>query len=124
MLLAEDEVRERSLFSVRLARDLRLGDVTSRRALQFGITASIGASEDYTASHAFASEAVAAGFDGVRYLVRYDPAQKFFGYALFGRETGAGSLPAAPGSAADEPIPGSLVEQARLLFGYRVLPAP
>jgi len=124
MLVAEDEVRERLLYSVRLGHDLRLADVTSRRALQFGITGSIGASENYTASQAFASEALAAGFAGVRYLVRHDPAQKFFGYALFGHPTPAHSLPAPGGSTVDEPIPDSLVEQARRLFGYRVLPAP
>jgi RES domain-containing protein len=45
MLLAEAEVRERSLLSTELGRDLRLADLTSRRALSFGVTASLGANE-------------------------------------------------------------------------------
>ena len=124
MLLAEDEVRARSLYSVRLGRDLRLADVTSRRALQFGITASLGSGEEYTGSHAFAAEAVAAGFAGVRYLVRHDPAQKSFGYALFGEPGTGRPLTVAGASASDQPISDALVEEAQRLFGYRVLPTP
>jgi hypothetical protein len=124
LLLAEVEVRERSLYSVRTGRDLRLADITSRRALQFGITATLGASEDYTESQAFAADALAAGFDGVRYLVRHDPAQKLFGYALFGPSGSGGLALGEGGSASDEPIPDELVEEARRRFGYRVLPTP
>jgi hypothetical protein len=124
MLLAEDEVRGRSLYSVRLARDLRLADVTSRRALGFGITASVSTGENYARSQAFAAQAVADGFDGVRYLVRHDPAQRLFGHALFGEPGASHGLIASGGSASDEPIPDPLVEQARRVFGYRILPTP
>jgi RES domain-containing protein len=125
MLLAEDEVLERALYRAKLGRDLRLADVTSRRALQFGITASIGAGEDYTESHAFAVDAVAAGFAGVRYLVRHDPAQRLYGFALFGRGGESGPV-ASPGglASADDPIPDDVVGEARRLFDYRVLPTP
>ncbi len=41
MLLAEEEVHARSLLSVALGRDLRLADLTSRRALAIGVTASV-----------------------------------------------------------------------------------
>ena len=67
ILLADDEVNQRSLYRLRLGRDLKLADITSRRALQFGVTASLGANEDYTTSHTFAAEALASGFDGIRY---------------------------------------------------------
>jgi len=123
-LLAETEVQGRSLSSLRLGSDVRLADITSRRALQFGITASLGADEDYTRSHTFAAEAVAAGFDGVRYLVRHDPAQRIYGYALFGTPGASGSLLSAAASASDELIPLAVAEEARRLFGYRVLPTP
>jgi RES domain-containing protein len=121
-MLPEVEVELRLLLSVKLERDLRLADVTSRRALSFGVTASIGANEDFTKSQAFAAEASASGYDGVRYLVRHDPAQKLYGLALFG--------PAAAGPADrrwprhSEAIPGSLIGEAERLFGYRVLPTP
>jgi RES domain len=125
MLLAEDEVLERSLYQARLGRDLRLADVTSRRALQFGITASIGANEDYTESHTFAADALAAGFAGIRYLVRHDPAQRLYGLALFGEPGESRPTANLEGwESTDRPIPDDLVSEARRLFDYRVLPTP
>lgn len=125
MLLAEDDVLKRSIYSTQLGSDLRLADVTSRRALQFGITASIGANEEYSESHSFAVDAATAGFDGIRYLVRHDPAQKLYGVALFGEagEPAAAGNPAAA-SFADCSIPDELVDEAKRLFGYRILPTP
>lgn len=122
MLLAEDEVLARSLCRATLGRDLRLADVTSRRALQFGITASIGASEDYADSHNFAADALAAGFAGVRYLVRHDPAQRLYGFAVFGRAGESGGPPGSTSS--DEALAADLVGDAGKLFGYRILPTP
>jgi hypothetical protein len=125
MLLSEDEVLERSLYNTQLGRDLRLADVTSRRALQFGITASIGADEDYTQSHAFAASALAEGFAGIRYFVRHDPAQRLYGIALFGEAGSTSAIANLEGwTYSDEPIPESLVEEARQRFRYRVLPTP
>jgi hypothetical protein len=124
MLIPEAETLERALLSVELGRDLRLADLTSRRALAYGLTATVSVAESYAISHRFAAAAVAAGYEGVRYLVRHDPAQKLYGYALFG-PAGAPD-PADPrwpvGS--DAPIPEELVQEARRLFRYRVLPVP
>jgi hypothetical protein len=124
MLLAEAAVLDRWLMSVRVGRDLRLADLTSRRALEFGVTASLGANERYDASQAFAADALGAGFAGIRYLVRHDPAQKLYGIALFGE---AGEQPAndrAEASILDYPIPDELIAEARRRFGYRVVPRP
>jgi hypothetical protein len=124
MLLAEGAVRDRWLMSVRVGRDLRLADLASRRALQFGVTASLGANEQYGDSQAFAAEALGAGFAGIRYLVRHDPAQKLYGIALFGE---AGEQPDndhAGASVLDHPIPDELIAEARRRFGYRVVPRP
>lgn len=124
MLLAEVEVGERALLSVELGRDLRLADLTSRRALGFGVTATLGAGEGYDESHAFAVAAVRARFDGIRYLVRHDPAQELYGIALFAR---AGApTPADPDwpQERDGPVPDDLVADASKRFGYRVVPAP
>jgi hypothetical protein len=122
MQLAERAVGDRALFTVTLGTDLRLADLTSRRALQFGVTASVGADEDYTGSQEFAARAVEAGFAGVRYFVRHDPAQKLYGIALFGEPADSGGPADATG--ADAPIPQALVEEARARFGYRVVPTP
>jgi hypothetical protein len=117
MLLSEAEVDGRSLCSVALGRDVRLADLTSRKALSFGVTASLGANEDYGPSQAFAAQAVQAGFDGIRYLVRHDPAQRLYGVALFGD---AGEWPAGDSRG----IPDELIAEAKAAFGYRVLPRP
>jgi hypothetical protein len=120
MLLSEAEIRARCLFSVELGRPVRLADLTSRRALSFGLTASLGANQEYEASQAFAIEAVAAGFAGIRYLVRHDPAQRLYGVALFG---GPGADPSWP-RGTDRDIPEDVIAEARRSFGYRVLPRP
>lgn len=123
-LLAEAEVRERRLLSVQIGRDLRLADLTSRRALAFGYTASLGANEDYTESQAFAAAAVRAGFDGIRYWVRHDPRQQLYGLALYASAGAADPAdPAWPGGDTDV-ISEDLVAEARRRFGYRVLPLP
>jgi hypothetical protein len=124
MLLAEAAVLNRLLMTVRLGRDLRLANLTSRRALQFGVTASLGANEEYLASQAFATDVLGAGFAGIRYLVRHDPAQKLYGIALFGE---AGEQPEndrAEASILDHPIPRELIEEAQRRFGYRIVPRP
>jgi RES domain-containing protein len=123
MLIAEPDIRGRTRLSVRPGRDLRLADLTSRRALQFGVTASLGANEDYAASQAFAVEAAAAGFAGVRYLVRHDPAQRLEGIALFFAEGAAADESLWPPGDAGE-IHDDLIADAQRVFGYRVLPVP
>ena len=120
MLLAEPEVRGRALFCVELGRDVKLADLTSRRALQFGVTASLGADESYAASQAFAVQAIEAGFGGVRYLVRHDPAQRLHGVALFAASDDAAQWPQGH----DDAIPDDLSAEAVRLFGCRVLPEP
>jgi hypothetical protein len=124
MLLAEAAVTDRWMMSVRIGRDLRLADLTSRRALQFGVTASLGANERYDASQAFAADAWGAGFAGIRYLVRHDPAQKLYGIALFGEAGEQPGKATAESSILDRPIPGELLAEARRRFGYRVVPRP
>jgi RES domain-containing protein len=124
LLLAEAEVDGRSLFNVELERDLRLADLTSRRALGFGVTASLGADENYEGSQEFAVEAVQAGFDGLRYLLRHDPAQKLYGLALFATAGAPESTDVLWPSGRQGAIPDELLDAARRVFGYRVLPTP
>jgi hypothetical protein len=124
MLLAEAAVTDRWLMSVRVGRDLRLADLTSRRALQFGVTASLGANEQYDASQAFAADALGAGFAGIRYMVRHDPAQRLYGIALFGEAGEQADTNRAEASILDYPIPDELTAEAQRRFGYRVVPRP
>jgi hypothetical protein len=106
MLLAEAEVAARRLCSVAFGRDLRLADLTSHRAAAFAWLRT-------NDSQAFAVEALAAGFDGIRYLVS---APRIYGVALFGEHAGQ------PGR--DRRIPDELIAEAKAAFGYRVLPPP
>jgi hypothetical protein len=63
-----------------------------------------------------------AGFAGIRYWVRHDPAQKLHGVALFG-PAGATSGP-QDARGISEAIPEELIEQGRARFGYRIVPRP
>ena len=121
MQLSERAVGDRALFTVTLGTDLRLADLTSRRGIQFGVTASIGADEDYTGSQEFGARAVEA-CAGIRYFVRHDPAQKLYGIALFAEP--ADSAGPAEAIGADAPIPPEMVDEVQARFGYRIVPTP
>lgn len=123
MALAESEVKGRALLTVTLGRDLKLADLTSRRALQFGVTASIGANQDYSESQALAVNTVESGFAGLRYMLRHDPAQQLYGLALFAPASAASEDQSWP-AGSDSPIPRELVADASRLFNYLVLPTP
>lgn len=107
-----------------LGRNLRLADLTSRRALGFGVTASLGADEDYAAGQAFAASALAAGYEGIRYLVRHDPAQRLYGLALFGPKGLATAFGEPATIVAPSDIPAELQQDTARGFGYRILPTP
>jgi hypothetical protein len=121
--IAADDIEARRLSVVRLGRELRLADLCSRRALTYGVTAELGAGGDYDSSQQFALEACDAGFDGVRWWVRHDPAQRLVGVAVFGP---AGE----PDPSRRWPVPKPqkiserLLARARRDFGYQVVPRP
>ncbi|MDQ3631073.1 MAG: RES family NAD+ phosphorylase [Actinomycetota bacterium] len=120
MTWSEAAILGRGLFVGETGRELRLADLTSRRALQFGVTATVSAGEDYHASQAFAANALVAGFDGLRYWVRHDPRQNLAGVALFAP---AGTGTGWP-SGRDGPISDQLIQEAATTYGYRIVPRP
>lgn len=124
MVLSELAVRERALARPKPGRELRLADLTSRRALQFGATASLGANEDYAASQEFAVGVLQDGFAGIRYFLRHDPAQTLYGVALFGEPGEPATRDRLWRRPREGPIPDELVEEATRSFGYRIVPAP
>ncbi len=123
LLLADAELQGRVMTTVRIGRALRLADLTSRRGLAFGVTASLGADEDYAASQAFAIAAVHSGFAGIRYLVRHDPAQQLYGLALFANAK-APTTYATSAQTTTSTIPADIEREAARRFGYRILPTP
>ena len=123
-VIAESDVHSRRLCSPALSHDVTLADATSRMALGFGVTASLGAGQNYEPSHEFAAAAADEGFAGVRYLLRHDPSQSLIGVALFGPAGAAALDDAAWPAQPDVEIPLELVEAAADAFGYRVVPSP
>jgi len=76
---------ERRLRRLRVPAERQLGDLTSRRASGFGITAEIGTLVPYDLPQAWAARLHAAGCHGLAYWLRHDPARTE-GIALFGPE--------------------------------------
>lgn len=122
-LVPEEEVRRRALSEIRLPRPLRLADCAARKARMFGVTAAIHSTPDFALTRAWAAAFAAAGFDGVRYLVSHDPAQRLAGHALFGDAGEAADAARWPAGEPGEIGPG-LLRQVRQLFGLLVVPAP
>jgi len=120
MVWAESVVAQRRLLSVELGRDLKLADLSSSRALRFGVTATLAAGTDRDVSQAFAAEAIEAGYDGVRYWVRHDPTQNRPGYAIFDAAGESANWPAAP----SVPLSQEPVAEASRTYGYKILPRP
>ncbi len=124
MKWADQDIRARHLQMVALGRDLRLANLISRRALRFGVTATIGADEEYDESQDFARKALREGFDGLRYLVRHDPSQRLVGIALFGPEGEAGHGDPDWPLGVDGAIPPDILAEAQRAFGYEIVPTP
>lgn len=118
-LIAEEDVAARRLSTLRVRKALALADCTSRRARAWGVTATIHSGQDYSLTQSWAAAFSSTGFDGVRYFVSHDPAQRLVGVALFGP---AGSPRWPAGRSAR--IAGELVRQAERSCGLRVLPVP
>jgi RES domain len=118
-VIPEAEVEARSLSSLVPPERRRLADCTVRAARKFGITAAISTQPDYTVPQAWAEALAAAGFGGIRYRLSHDPAQRELGVVLFG-EAGEQAWPVRR----TDPIPASLIEEARRRFGLVVAPTP
>lgn len=113
-------VAARRLSALRAPRALRLADCTSPRARGFGVTAEIHATDDYERTQSWAAAFDAAGFHGIRYLVRHDPSERLVGIAVSGR----GGQARGWRVRSTEAIPSALLSQAARRFGIRVAPAP
>ena len=118
-LIAEEDVAERRLCTLRLRKAITLADCTSRRARAWGVTAAIHSGQDYSLTQAWARAFSSGGFDGARYFVSHDPAQRLVGVALFGP---AGSPRWPAGRSAR--IGSDLIREAERLFGLQVVPVP
>lgn len=114
--IAPAAAKERGTSVCTFSGELHLADCTSRLAREFGITGELHSGRDYNRPQAWAVALALAGFDGIRYFVSHDPAQKLVGVALFGTP---GDVPAD--SRMRDIAPGVLTAAERQ-FGLRVLP--
>lgn len=78
--------------------------------------AAIHSTEDYDLTQAWAVALLAAGFEGIRYLVSHDPSQRLVGVAVFGQ----GALEFGE----PEPIGAETIAAAEAEFNIRVRPTP
>jgi hypothetical protein len=116
----QPEIDRRALTKVTLAFDGKFADLTNRRVVgRYGVTAAHSTGTDYGPSQLLAAELFDAGFDGIRYRVRHDPAMELEGLALFGEP---GETPSRLGAPKTSPIPPWLIDAGRD-FGIEVVPA-
>jgi hypothetical protein len=115
----DSDVARRRISTLYVERPVVLADCTTRRARAFGVTAAIHSSEDYARTQRWAEAFADAGFDGIRYRLSHDPAQRAIGVALFG-PAGSAAWPVA----ATAPIDDALIAAVQRRFGIRVLPTP
>ena len=98
--------------------EVLLADGTEERARALGVTGEIHSTPDYAQTCRWAAALAAAGFGGIRYLLRHDPAQRLAGVASAprGRSPGLHRL--------GEPIGLDLQREVEARFGVRILPVP
>lgn len=124
MLLPEGEIRAKSLAVATLGHDVRVCDLTVRRALKAGVTTALTSGADYTDANALA-DAVQSQYPAVRWRLRHDLRQKLVGIAWFGDAgpVAHATLVSLPATGSND-IPDDLVAHACKIFGYTVLPDP
>lgn len=116
--LSQADIDQRCLSEVVPTTSLRLADLTDRHVLgRYGIAGDISAGVDYGPSQALAAQLYRAGFDGIYYTARHDPAFLERSVAVFGTPSAAKLFAASIG-----PMPASLVHEVAHDFGLIVLP--
>ena len=117
----EQDVAGKAHFTAMLEADVRLADCCVPAAGEFGVNGEIHTTTDYDLTQAWAASFAQAGFAGLRYVCRADPAMSLIGYAFF---DAAGEAP--PGrwpAGRDAPISEDILREAED-YGLRVRPTP
>jgi hypothetical protein len=120
-VVAEEDVAGKAHFTAVLEADLRLANCCVGAARAFGLNGEIHGTTDYGLTQAWATALAQAGFAGVRYFCRSDPAMELVGYAVFDAvgEAPTGRWPAGMDQAVGEDILSEAEE-----YGLRVRPTP
>ena len=117
----ERDIAGKAHFTATLQADVRLADCCVPAVGEFGVNGEIHTTIDYDLTQAWAAALARAGFAGLRYFCRSDPAMSLIGYAFFDRagEAPLGRWPAGR----DAPIGENILREAED-HGLRVRPAP
>ncbi len=109
----------RRLFELRVPETRHLADLASTRAAALGVTLEIHTTVPYDLPQQWAERLRAEGFDGLRYLLRHDPAGED-GFALFGPAGAREDWPIDHTS----PIGADLLQELESATGLKVAPIP
>lgn len=96
-----------------------LADVTNRQALRWGVTGELSAG-DYPTAQLWAERLFQAGFGGIWYTAKHDPAGDLHSIALFNKP---GLQEGAFVDIWSDRIPRAVINQAREQFGITVIPS-
>jgi glutathione S-transferase len=120
-VVAEQDLAGKAHFTAEVGAELRLADCCVSAARRFGVNGEIHTSTDYDVTQAWAAALARAGFAGLRYFCRSDPAMSLIGYAFFDAvgEAPSGRWPAGH----DAPIGEDILREAED-YGLRVRPTP
>ena len=120
-VVAEEDLAVKAHFTATLERDVRLANCCVRAAGAFDVNGEIHTTSDYALTQAWAGALASAGFEGIRYFCRSDPAMGLVGYALF--DTAGVAPPGRWPAGRDAPVDESIVREAEE-YGLRVRPTP
>lgn len=119
-VVPQAEFDRRRLSQLTVSRVAYVADLTERAVLgTFGITAAHSMGTDYAPSQELSSFLFDAGFDGIAYRVRHDPAMTLEAVALFGEPGETPGWFSAPKTGA---IPDELISVGRQ-FRIEILPS-
>jgi hypothetical protein len=117
----ERDIAGKAHFTATLQADVRLADCCVPAAGEFGVNGEIHTTIDYDLTQAWAAALAQAGFAGLRYFCRSDPAMSLVGYAFF--DAAGGAPPGRWPAGRDTPIGEGILREAED-YGLRVRPTP
>jgi hypothetical protein len=83
-VVEEQHVARKAHFTAALEDDIRLADCCASAVGDYGVNGEIHTTTDYDMTQSWAAALVQAGFRGIRYLCRSDPAMSLIAYVFFG----------------------------------------